>query len=139
MGGGVFSPRLSPDGKRLPFQAEFDPLAAERKKRKYKARAYDSFPIRYWDHWLDETRPHLFVQDLDSPAASRDLLAGTRLAAHAGFDGVNGNSAADLGAIWAPDGRSVIFHAAVERNKAAFGPVPIHLYRADPDCGEPQR
>lgn len=137
--GGVSAPKLSPDGKHLLFQADFDPIAADRKKRKYRVRAYDSFPIRHWDHWLDEKRPHLFVQSLEPGATPRDLLAGTKLAAEAGFDGTQGNSGSDLAAIWAPDGRSIVFHATTQRNATAYSASTTSLYRADPEGGEPQR
>jgi dipeptidyl aminopeptidase/acylaminoacyl peptidase len=137
--GGVSAPKPSPDGKRLLFQADFDPIASERSKRKYKARAFDSFPIRHWDRWLDEKRPRLFVQALEPGATARDLLAGTMLAAEAGFDGQLGNTGSDLGAIWAPDSRSIVFHATTTRNTMAYLPVGSHLYRADPEGGEPQR
>ena len=53
--------------------------AAERKARKYVARAYDSFPIRHWDRWLDDMQIHLFVQGLAEGTAAHDLLAGTKI------------------------------------------------------------
>jgi Tol biopolymer transport system component len=49
IGGGASSPKFSPDGKSVLFQGTHDPLAAERKNRKYNARVYDGFPIRNWD------------------------------------------------------------------------------------------
>ncbi len=135
--GGPSGPKFSPDGKSILFQATFDPIAEERKKRKYQARAYDSFPIRQWDHWLDETRPHLFVQSLDDGAAARDLLAGTRLAAGAGFDGEAGNSGSDLHSTWTPDGSAIVFSATTRRNESAYANVALQLYRVPVAGGEP--
>lgn len=65
---GARSPVLSPDGRRLAYVSDLpaDPAAAE---HKYKVRAFDGFPIRNWDHWLDGSRPHLFVQSLDHAGA----------------------------------------------------------------------
>ena len=102
--GGASAPAVSPDGKWLLYQGAFDPLSASRKQRKYNARAFDAFPIRQWDHWLDERRQHLFVQALEPGVKAKDLLDGTRLAAEQGFDGVLGSSGSDLQGIWSPDG-----------------------------------
>ena len=60
--GAVSNPQWSPDGARLLFESMFDPVA-DRKARKYSARTYDAFPMRHWNAWLDEKRPHLYVQD----------------------------------------------------------------------------
>ena len=61
------------------------------RKRKSNARIYDSFPIRTWDHWLDERQVRIFVQALDgdglAKGAPRDLLLGTKLLASPGFAG----------------------------------------------------
>ncbi|MFQ3639923.1 MAG: S9 family peptidase, partial [Chloracidobacterium sp.] len=82
---GAMAPRFSPDGNTLLFSSVVFPgarndadnqrIAAERKARKYKARTYDGYPIRRWDHWLDDTQTHLFVQPLAGAEPARDLLA----------------------------------------------------------------
>src|SRR2546426_11904911 len=79
--------------------------AAERKARKYNARVYDASPIRLWDHWLDDRRPHLFVQSLEPNAQPRDLLAGSRLAQGAGVGRQLGNNGGELAAAWTADGK----------------------------------
>ncbi len=102
---GASSPEWRPDGRAILFASMIYPgaatdsanraAAAERKARKYNARVYDASPIRLWDHWLDERRPHLFVQSLEPNApggaggagGARDLLAGTQLVRGAGFGG----------------------------------------------------
>ncbi len=134
--GGASSPSISPDGKRLLYQSDFDPLAAARKQRKYNARAFDTFPIRQWDHWLDEKRPHLFVQALEPGAQAKDILEGTKLAAEKGFDGVQGNSGSDLQAVWTPDSSAIIFVAATNQHQAAFANVETHLYQLPAAGGE---
>ena len=145
---GASSPKWSPDGRSIAFISDVYPgaaddaanqkAAAERKARKYHARVFDSFPIRYWDHWLDERQVHLFVQDLAEGAHPRDLLAGTQLAASPGFGGALGPTAEELQAVWAPDGRSLIFVATNERNMAAYANVTRHLYQAPVSGGEPK-
>ena len=44
--------------------------AAQRKKHGPSALHYKTMPVRYWDHWLPETKPHLIVYDA---AGRRDL------------------------------------------------------------------
>jgi dipeptidyl aminopeptidase/acylaminoacyl peptidase len=137
--GGASTPKFSPDGKSVLFAGTHDPLAAERKGRKYNARVYDGFPIRNWDKWLDEKRPRIFVQALEAGSKERDLLAGTKLAAEPGFYGVSTNSGTELQAVWAPDSQAVVFVATVNRNASAYAPVVMHLYQAAVGGGEPKR
>jgi hypothetical protein len=112
-------------------------IAAERKARKYNLRVFDSFPIRYWDHWLDDLRPHVFVQGLEEGAGARDLLAGTKLAALPGFEGEFGLSGSSLGARWSPDGSSIVFTATADLNGSITAPVSTELYRVAAGGGEP--
>src|SRR6478609_2702838 len=94
---GARSPDWSPDGARLLFVSEVFPGAADEeankqaakalKDRKYNARVYEGFPIKYWDRWLDQKKAHLFVQDANPGAKPRDLLAHTKLAELPGFAG----------------------------------------------------
>jgi dipeptidyl aminopeptidase/acylaminoacyl peptidase len=94
---GARGPQFSPDGKKILFSSSVYPgalndeenkrIASERKARKYRARVYESFPIRNWDRWLDELQTHVFVQSLEPGKQSKDLLAGTTLAKEAGFSG----------------------------------------------------
>jgi dipeptidyl aminopeptidase/acylaminoacyl peptidase len=145
---GASDPQWRPDGKAILFQSRVYPgamndadnqrIATERKARKYNTHAFDTFPIRYWDHWLDDLRPHLFVQPVDPGATARDLLAGTKLAAQPGFNGESGLSNAELQAVWTPDGSSVVFTATTDETKAAYAPVNFQLYRVPARGGEPE-
>jgi dipeptidyl aminopeptidase/acylaminoacyl peptidase len=146
---GARSPLFSPDGRTMLFVSETFPGArtdeenrkalAERKARKYVARAYDSFPIRHWDRWLDELRPTLVVQSLDTEAPARDLLAGTALRQGRGYGGRLGNENDALDAAWTPDGRGVVFAATTNRNEAARADVYASLWQVSLDGGEPRR
>ena len=127
---GARAPQWRPDGKAILFLSDIYPgartdeenkkAAEERRKRKWNARVYDSFPIRDWDRWLDERRPTLMIQELDSSAPARDILAGTQLAASPGFAGQWGSGSDTISATWSPDGASVVFAATRNRHEAAF-------------------
>jgi dipeptidyl aminopeptidase/acylaminoacyl peptidase len=146
---GASAPRFSPDGTRLLFESAVYPgaaddaanrrIAEQRQSRKYKVRIYEGFPIRNWDHWLDDRQPHLFVQAAEPGAPAKDLLAGTKLAAEAGFGGVESNSGQSLTPVWAPDGGSVVFVATTERNRAAYADVSMHLFQVPVAGGESRK
>ncbi|MEP7364280.1 MAG: S9 family peptidase [Acidobacteriota bacterium] len=137
----------SPDGKMLVFSSRVfkgavgeeanKKAAAERKARKYNARVYEGFPIRYWDHWLDDREPHLFTLDLATRTA-RDLFAGTRFVAAGGFDGATGASGSDVTGVWTPDGAGIVFTATQNRNAAAYANVLTHLWHLPLSGGEPR-
>jgi dipeptidyl aminopeptidase/acylaminoacyl peptidase len=146
---GAQSPQFSPDGRSILFASMTFPGAltdednrkalADRKARKYNVRAYDSFPVRHWDRWLDETRPTLVVQPLDGKSPARDLLAGTALRQTLGYGGRLANEGDALEAAWTPDGRGVVFAATTNRNEAARADVYASLWLASLDGGEPRR
>ena len=146
---GARNPQFRPDGKAILFTSVVYPgaaddeankkIAKERKDRKYKVRAYDSFPIRNWDRWLEDTQVHLMAQDLDGGAKARDLLAGTNLVKEPGFAGrISEGSRDDLDADWTPDGESIVFAATKQRNVAAYSEYSYDLYRISARGGDPQ-
>jgi len=147
---GAYAPKWRPDGKAILFQSAVYPgasddaanqkIAAERKARKYKARVFELFPLQYWDRWLDDLRPHLFVQDLEPGSKARDLLAGTKLVKETGFDGPRGGMSgeSDLQPVWAPDGQSIIFTATINGHVGAYAMGSTHLYQAPAAGGEPR-
>jgi dipeptidyl aminopeptidase/acylaminoacyl peptidase len=141
---GASEPQFSPDGRRLLFASEVYPgtktdadnerIAKEHEDRKYKARVYTGFPVRDFDHWIDEKRPHVFVQTIGVNDA-RDLLAGSELVKLPGFSAPEENG----GAVWAPDGRSIVFVASRNRDRSAWQFTNADLFQVNVDGGEPKR
>jgi len=139
---GAGTPAFSPDGSRLLFSsrvyrdskndADNERLAKEEEEQKYKARVYTSFPIRFWDKWLDDKQSRLFVQPIGKGEA-RDLLAGSALIKLAGY------SLADNGALWTVDGKSVVFVASRNRDRSAWSFTHSDLFVVSADGGEPRR
>jgi dipeptidyl aminopeptidase/acylaminoacyl peptidase len=147
---GARSPRFRPDGKAISFASVVYPgalddeaskkIAKERRERKYNVRTYDSFPIRRWDTWLDESQLHLFVQTLEPEGKARDLLAGTKLVAAAGFGArVNEGGREEMESAWSKDGQSLIFAVTTTRHTVAYAEEATELYRVNASGGEPQR
>ena len=145
---GARKPKWRPDGGAILFTSVVFPkalddeaqkrISAERKAQKHKVRAYDGFPIRYWDKWLDDTEAHLFVQTLEPGAKAKDLLAGTQLVAGSGFGGRMTATGEELDTAWSPDGAWIVFAATTARDTAAYAQVSVHLYRVSATGGEPE-
>ncbi|HEX8169540.1 MAG TPA: S9 family peptidase [Thermoanaerobaculia bacterium] len=146
---GARAPKFRPDGRAISFISTVYPgalddeankkAAKEEKEKKEKVRAFDSFPIRAWDRWIDPKQPHVFVQSLDGGAA-KDLLAGTKLVAAAGFGGTGGGEGREtIDAEWSPDGQWLLFSATSGRNTAAYAEYDLNLYRVSAAGGEPER
>ncbi|MBX3702639.1 MAG: S9 family peptidase [Steroidobacteraceae bacterium] len=146
---GASRPQWRPDGRAILFASMVYPgtmndadnraRIEERKARKYNARAYDAFPIRHWDRWLDERKPTLMIQPLEPGAPAVDLLAGTQLAGGRGFGGDLGNESETLAAAWSPDGSAIVFTATTDRDQAARAIVQQSLFVIPAGGGEPRR
>jgi dipeptidyl aminopeptidase/acylaminoacyl peptidase len=146
---GAERPQWRPDGQAILYETMAYPgamddasnkqAADDRKARKYNLRVYEHFPIRYWNQWLDDSRPTIFVQPLAEGAVARDILSPTAFAKASGFSGGNvGEGGMSLSPIWSPDGREVIFIATTERWNAAFANVGFQLFRMPAEGGEPK-
>lgn len=127
---GIQSPQWSFSGKNVLFSSSVFPtcfsdscnkkLTEEKKKIKYKARVYETFPIRNWDHWNDEKLNHIFVQALHPDSSAKDLFANISFVKEPGFS---------LGAYcWVPGDSSLVFSASTELNQSAYKEPTYHLY-----------
>ena len=134
LSGGARAPVFAHDGRQLAFvrhhvsgRERRSNQQGERSRRtaarKSNARIFEGFPIRSWDHWLDERQVRIFVQALDEDGlpsgAPRDLLAGTQLAASPGFAGRQTDTGEELDMEFTPDNRALVFAATTNRNQAA--------------------
>jgi dipeptidyl aminopeptidase/acylaminoacyl peptidase len=137
--GGASNPQWRPDGAAILFESAYDPIAAERKQHKWNARIYDAMPIRFWNAWLDEKKPHIFVQELKDSAKAVDVLKGSKLAESPGFAGLfNPAGGQSLHAIWAPDGQSIVFAAYVNRTEMMSAETEARLFVTPANGGEPR-
>ena len=118
-------------------------LLEAHRARKSNARIYDRFPIRSWDHWLDERQVRILVLELDedglSAGSPRDLLAGTKLAASAGFAGRQTDTGEEIEIEFTPDNQSVVFAATTNRNAAAYAFTDSQLFLTSVKGGEPKQ
>ncbi|MEY4525189.1 MAG: Acylaminoacyl-peptidase [Bacteroidota bacterium] len=135
---GVSDVKFSPDGSKIIFSSRVLPtaftdsaskkLADEKKKIKTKARVYQSFPIRYWDAWLDEKQGHIFAMDLKPGAQLVNLMKDVSLVQSPGFR---------LGSFnFSPDGKSVVFTATTEYNTTAYQSAKSNIYSVSVSGGK---
>ena len=105
----------------------------DRKGIKSKVRIYDTFPIRNFDHWIEESKSHLWVVGIGGDRKSVSLFGSSKAAARAGFGGDA------LAAVWAPDGQSVVFAATEDDTVSARANVLSQLWQVPATGGEPKR
>jgi dipeptidyl aminopeptidase/acylaminoacyl peptidase len=153
LSGGARSPTYSHDGRKLAFVSLMYPEALDdaankvileaHRTRKSNARIYDGFPVRSWDRWLDERQARVIVQALDedglATGSPRDLLAGTKLAASAGFAGRQTDTGEEIEIEFTPDNQSVIFGATTNRDAAAYAFTDSQLFVVSTSGGEPRQ
>ena len=142
---GAANPQWRPDGKAILFESSVFPnalddeanrkIAADRMALKYNVHAYEHFPVRYWNRWLDDRQPTILVQSIQEGSTARDILSPTTFARTTGFSGVQGETNISLSPIWSPDGKEVVFAATTERWNSAFSHVGYHLYRMNAEGG----
>jgi dipeptidyl aminopeptidase/acylaminoacyl peptidase len=152
LSGGARAPVFSHDGRQLAFVSIMYPGANDEdankariaawRTRRSNARIYDGFPVRNWDHWLDERQPRIFVQALDADGmatgAPRDLIAGTRLAASPGFAGRLSDTGEEMELEFTPDNKALIFTASTNRDQAAYALTDSQLFIVGTSGGEPR-
>jgi len=150
--GGARAPVFSHDGRQIAFVSVMYPGANDdqankarieaNRTRKSNARIYDGFPVRIWDHWLDDRQPRIFVLPLGPdgmPAGPpRDLIAGTRLAANPGFAGRQTDTGEEMEVEFSRDNKSLVFTASTNRNKAAYEFTDSQLFVVSVAGGEPR-
>jgi len=128
---GVASPKISSDGKKILFTSKVFPgaftdstnkkITEDKKKLKYKARVYTTFPIRYFDKWLDEKQDHLFLLTLGKESTPIDLFKQVSLVESKGFQ---------MGTFtFSPENESVIFTATIDYHTSAFQNPTSKIYQ----------
>lgn len=129
---GVSGAKISSDGRWLVFTSRVYPsaftdslskkLADDKKKIKTKARVYTSFPIRYWDSWLDEKQTHIFSMDLSAAGSQPiNIFRDVSLVNSKGFN---------FGSFsFSPDNKSIIFSASTDYNTVAYQSSTANLFQ----------
>ncbi|MBK9727047.1 MAG: S9 family peptidase [Saprospiraceae bacterium] len=127
---GASSPKWSPDGNYILFSSSIYPqcyadstnkkMIEEKKKIKYKARVYTSFPIRNWDKWNDEKQNHLYIQNLSPDSTARNIFTEVSISKLEGFS--------YAGSCWTADSKSIIFSATTQSNTSAYQEPISQLY-----------
>lgn len=136
---GVSAAKLSSDGHCLAFTSRVYPLAFndslskkmadDKKKIKTKARVYASFPVRYWDSWLDEKQGHIFTLDLSAINSQPiNIFKDVSLVHSPGFN---------LGSFsFAPDNKSIVFSATTDYHTTAYQSSTSNLFKVNISGGK---
>ncbi|MEY2792958.1 MAG: Acylaminoacyl-peptidase [Bacteroidota bacterium] len=127
---GVMGPKINTKGDMVLFQSKVYPkafsdsiskkLVEEKKKIKYKARVFTTFPVRYFDQWLDEKQAHLFTLDL-STQKIQNLFENCDLVNSIGYG---------LGSFeFSPNQNEVVFTASTDLTTAAYQNPSYKIYQ----------
>lgn len=138
---GASAPRWSPDGSMILFNSNVYPkcytdsankkMAEEKKKIKYKARVYTSFPVRNFDRWIDEKQTHAYVQLLEPDSKAVNIFSKVSMSQQEGFRYYS--------ASWSADGKEIIFAASTDANTAAYQYTNSILFKVSVNGGEATR
>ncbi|HEY5850968.1 MAG TPA: S9 family peptidase, partial [Lysobacter sp.] len=131
--------KLSPDGKRIAFNAEVfanckgdfvcsQKRVDEKGKQKTSGMVFDRIFIRHWDTWNDGRLNRLFVTTLaDKPATTATLVSGDVIG------DVPSRPFGDSSEYtWAPDGQSLVFSARIADAKEPTS-TNFDLYQVNAD------
>ncbi len=139
---GVSGPHFRRDGKAILFQTTFNAgassleeqkkLADEQKARKDTARTYDSFPVRYWNAWLEKKEPVIGWQETSGTTPTMISVAPLR-------GSFPGSATEDLSPAWTPDGKSIVFHATANREHGMYESTAFALHLVTAGGGSPRR
>ena len=136
---GVSAAKISSDGRWLAFTSRVFPSAFtdslskkmvdDKKKIKAKARVYTSFPVRYWDSWLDEKQAHIFAMDLSAIGSQPvNLFKDVSLVKSQGFN---------FGSFsFAPDNKFIVFSASTDYNTTAYQSSTSNLFQVNIQGGK---
>jgi dipeptidyl aminopeptidase/acylaminoacyl peptidase len=146
---GVHAARFTPDGQSIAYVTDFWPganseaenakLDKERSEQKAKVRSYEHYPVRYWDHWLDERKPHLMIQSISANSVAKDLFKGTKLISMPGFQGRLEDDGSHLDYVFSGDGKTIVFAASTDADQAARSFTSTPLWSVPLEGGEPTR
>jgi dipeptidyl aminopeptidase/acylaminoacyl peptidase len=112
LSGGVQPPFIvSPDGKKVTFVSDVYPSCADEACNKrmrdaadkdpVKVHALNRLPYRHWDEWWETVRHHVFVADIATGGATRDVTPGD-------FDSPPHNYE-DAAIAFSPDSKEIAF------------------------------
>ncbi len=139
---GASGPKFRPDGKAVLFQSQFaegaknldeqKKLWDEQKARTDTARTYDTFPVRYWNAWLEKKEPVIGWQETSGATLTMISVAPLR-------GSFPGSATEDLSPEWTPDGKSIVFHGTANREKGMYEGTEFALYLVPAEGGAAKR
>jgi dipeptidyl aminopeptidase/acylaminoacyl peptidase len=146
---GARAARFSPDGQSIAYvtnmwpgafsEADNKKLEKEHNESKAKVRAYEQYPVRYWDHWLDERKPHVMLQSLQEGSSATDVFKDCQLLNLPGFQGKLEDGGASLDFAFTPDGSQIIFAATTEMDQSVRAVTAMPLWRISIHGGQATR